>query len=333
MLFSILRVNPVLGRVFRPEADQDKPDGDQGDAVISYALWQRRFGGSPNVIGQSIRVEGRFSLQIIGVMPRAFAFPEGTDAWTNLALLRPISPGERQVRYYDALGRLMPGGTLVDARAELAALSAQLESEQPRSNAGWMSQVEPLADTATRGARPALLALLGAVTGVLLISCANVANLLLARASARRHEIAMRVALGAGTARVLRQCLTEAVVLATLGTIAGGILGTWISHALFRVAPPELSRATEAGMNGPFLIFAICVGLATAALTGLAPAVQAARADHSSVVRSPGRAVTQHGASLRWWLIAAEVAVVVVLLTSAALLMRSFAKLRGVDLG
>ena len=333
VLFSILRVNPVLGRTFRPETDQDKPYGDQGDVVISYALWQRRFSGSPDVIGLSVRVEGRFSLQIIGVMPRAFSFPEGTDAWTNLPLLRPISPGERQVRYYNALGRLMPGKTLVDARAELAALSAQLEAEQPRSNAGWMSQVEPLADTATRGARAALLALLGAVTGVLLISCANVANLLLARASARRHEIAMRVALGAGTARLVRQCLTEAVVLATLGTIAGGILGTWISHALFRVAPPELSRAAEAGMNGPFLIFAICVGLATAALTGLAPALQAARADHSSVVRSPGRAVTPHGASLRWWLIAAEVAVVVVLLTSAALLMRSFAKLRGVDLG
>ena len=228
----------------------------------------------------------------------------------------------------------MPGKTLIDARAELAALSAQLEAEQPRSNAGWMSQVEPLADTATRGARAALLALLGAVTGVLLISCANVANLLLARASARRHEIAMRVALGAGTGINAGEATpTEAVVLATLGTIAGGILGTWISHALFRVAPPELSRATEAGMNGPFLIFAICVGLATAVLTGLAPALQSARADHSSVVRSPGRAVTQHGASLRWWLIAAEVAVVVVLLTSAALLMRSFAKLRGVDTG
>ena len=234
--------------------------------------------------------------------------------------------------YYNVVARLAPGATLPAARAELATLSAQLELEHPRSNAGWMSQVEPFGDAAARRSRAALLALLGAVAGVLLIGCANVANLLLARASTRRHEMAVRVALGAGTARLLRQCFTEAIVLATLGTVAGVVLGTWIAQALFRFGPPELSRAAEPGMHGTFLIFAICAGLATAALTGLAPALQVARPGHSTVM-SPGRAVTQRGASTRRWLIAGEVAVVVVLLTSAILLMRSFAKLRGVDLG
>ncbi|MEP6917805.1 MAG: ABC transporter permease, partial [Acidobacteriota bacterium] len=161
-LFSLLRANPMLGQTFRPEADQPKPDGDRGDVVIGYTLWQRRFSGSADAIGQVIRVEGRTPLRIIGVMPRGFAFPERTEAWTNLPILRPIGPGERQVRYYRAIGRLAPAVTLADARVELAALSSQLELEQPRSNAGWTSQIEGLSESARHAERPALLALFGA---------------------------------------------------------------------------------------------------------------------------------------------------------------------------
>lgn len=333
VLFSLLRVSPALGRTFRLEAAQERPDGDQGEVVISHAVWQRHFGGSPNVLGQSVRVEGRLPRRIIGVMPRGFAFPEGTEAWTNLPFLRPIGSGERQVRYYHALARLAPGVRLLDAGVELAALSSQLELEQPRSNAGWTSQLESLEDATTRGSRTALLLLWGAVGGVLLIGCANVANLLLARASARRHEMAVRVALGAGTWRLVRQCFLEALMLAILGTISGLVLGTWITHALVRLAPPDLPRLAEVGMNGALLAYSVCAALATAALTGLAPALRAARAQHHALIRSTGRAVIGSGTSVRAWLIAAEVAVVVLLLTSSLLLMRNFAHLRGVDLG
>lgn len=325
-LFSLLRTSPVLGRTFGPG------DDERAGVVISSALWQRRFGGTPGVLGQSVRVEGRVPLPIIGVMPRGFAFPEGTDAWTNLPFLRPISPGERQVRYYNAFARLARGATLVEARNELATISSQLEVEQPRSNAGWTSEMEPLAEATSRGARPALLALLGAVGGVLLIACANVANLLLARASARRHEMAVRVALGAGVTRLLRLCAAESLVLAALGTLCGVILGAWIRHGLAFFAPPEGLRVTDGDLNAAWVLANVAAGLATAVLTGLPPAWVALRLRHQRLT-SPGRAVTGRGASLRRWLIVGEVSVVVVLLTSALILGRSFVKLRGVDLG
>jgi predicted permease len=186
-------------------------------------------------------------------------------------------------------------------------------------------------DTAT--ARPALLALLGAVAGVLLIGCASVANLLLARASGRRREMAVRMALGAGTWRIVRQCLTEAIVLSALGTIAGLVLGRWLAGVLVHLAPPDIPRLGDVGMNGTLLLFAIGVGLASAAFIGLAPAVQAARADRAGVLRPDTRTATSRGASVRRLLIGGEVAVVVLLLTGALLLLRTFVKLQHVDLG
>ncbi|HVD92434.1 MAG TPA: ABC transporter permease, partial [Vicinamibacterales bacterium] len=324
---------PILGRTFRPEADQDKPYGDRGETVISYGLWQRRFGGSREVIDRTVRVEGTVVLQIIGVMPPGFAFPDHVDAWGNLAFLRPIGSGERQVRYYLPIARLASGFTLADARAELATISSQLEIEQPRSNAGWTAFVEPLSTAETRDSRSALFALLGAVSGVLLIGCANVANLLLARATARRREFAVRVALGAGTARLVRQCFTEALVLAVLGTAAGLLLGRWLSAVLVSLAPPDIPRLGEAGMNGPLLAFAVGAGAVSAALIGLAPAMQARRSEHHGGLRPDGRAGSPRGARVRRVLIAGEVAIVVLLLTCATLLVRTFTKLRGVDLG
>ena len=333
ILFSLLRVQPVLGRTFRAEADQAPPDGDGVEVILSYAVWQRCFGGSPAVIGQAIRMEGRLLRQIVGVMPRDFAFPEGTEAWTNLMFLRPIGPGQREVRYYRGLARLAPGVVPVDAAAELTTISSQLQVEHPPSNAGWSSQLEPLADATTRGSRGALLVLCAAVAGVLLIGCANVANLLLARASARRQDTAVRVALGAGIWRLVRYCFIEALVLVTVGTFAGLVLGTWVTQALVRLAPSDLPRLSEVGLNGALLTFAVCTALITTALTGLAPAVYAARAQHHGLIRLTPRSVIESAGSIRAWLIAAEVAVVVVLLISSMLLVRSFAQLRGVDLG
>jgi putative ABC transport system permease protein len=326
-LFSLLRVSPVLGRTFGPEEEE------RVGVVISYALWQRRFSGAPSVLNDSVSVEGRMPLRVIGVMPRGFAFPEGTEAWTNLPFLSPVGAGERQVRYYHALARLAPDATLAQARAELTTVSAQLEVEQPRSNAGWTSEIEPLQNASTRGLRPALLMLLGAVSGVLLIGCANVANLVLARASGRRHEMAVRMVLGAGTVRILRQCFTESLVLATLGAFAGVLLGAWISAAMFGLAPADVKLEAEHGLNGMGLIAAAAVGLLSASLAGLVAAWQATRENHGGVIGSPRRTVTAHTASLRRWLIIGEVAIVVVLLTSTLLLGRSFIKLRGVDLG
>lgn len=331
-LFSLLRVNPVLGRSFRAEADQEKPDGDQGGVVISYSLWQRRFGGSPDVVGQSVRVEGRFPLQIIGVMPRGFAFPEGIDAWVNLAFMRPVGPGQRQARPYPAIARLASGVTLVDARAELATLSSQLALEQPQSNAGWTADLQPLADALVPVNKAVLVTMLGAVGGVLLIACANVANLLLARASARRHEMSVRMALGAGAMRLLRQCLTEALVLSALGTSAGLLVGLSMTRVLVRMAPPE-PRLNEAGMNAALLLFAIGVGLAAALVVGVIPGLQSVRDARSGALRPQSRAVAGGGRTLRGLLIGGEVAVVVLLLTTALLLGRSFVKLRDVDLG
>jgi MacB-like periplasmic core domain len=162
-LFDVFRVHPMLGRTFRPESQQSRPDGDVGEVVISFNLWQRRFAGDPSVLGRTVSVESHFSLSIIGVMPKGFAFPAGVDAWGNRALLGPIGPEQRQQRYNDVVARLAPGVTVTAARGELAGLSSQIALEQPRSNADWTAEVEPLADSMRASVGPALLALLGAV--------------------------------------------------------------------------------------------------------------------------------------------------------------------------
>jgi len=332
-LFPTLGVAPILGRTFRPEAQQDKPSGDRGEMVISYALWRRLFGGASDVVGHAIRIEDRNPARIVGVMPREFAFPEGVDAWTNLSFVSGVPPARRRAQSLFTVGRLRPGVTIDDARRELDGISAQLASEQPASNAGWTAQVQRFAGSDTTAAKPALLALLGAVAGVLLIGCASVANLLLARASARRRELAIRLALGAGAWRLVRQCLAEALVLSTLGTTAGLGLGEWLTRVLVRLAPPDIPRLGEVGLNGPLLLFAAAAGLLSAAFIGLAPALEATRADRAGIVRPDTRAATTRGARVRRLLIGGEVAVVVLLLTGALLLVRTFVNLRGVDLG
>src|SRR5215813_8192266 len=241
-LFPALGVAPILGRTFRPEDQQDKPDGDHGQLVISYALWQRIFGGAPDVIGRAVKIEERVEGHIIGVMPRGFAFPEDTDAWANLPFVAGVPEARRHQQFFQTIARLRPGVTIEQARADLSGISAQLAAEQPASNAGWTSQVVPLAGSDTATARPALLTLLGAVAGVLMIGCASVANLLLARASGRRREMAVRMALGAGTWRIVRQCLTEAIVLSVFGTMAGLVLGQWLAGVLVHLAPPDIPR-------------------------------------------------------------------------------------------
>jgi putative ABC transport system permease protein len=329
-LFSLLRVSPVVGRPFRSEQEQP-PAGAVGQFVISHGFWQRAFGGSPDIVGRQVMLEGRLPREVVGVMPEGFAFPDGTDAWASLPV-GVVPPAARRSRTFQVVARMTPNAGVSDVRRELAAISTQLESEQPASNRGWSPSVEPLAGSDTGAAKLALLALMGAVGGVLLIGCANVANLLFARALARRQEMALRLALGAGSRRLVRQCVTEAALLCAGGVVAGVALGRALARVLVSVAPPDVPRLADVGLNGPVLLFAVCAGAICAVTTGIAPALQAVRAERHGL-RFGSRSATAHSARLRRSLIAGEVAIVVLLLIGALLLVRTFVKLRGVELG
>src|SRR3954463_3447931 len=326
----VLGVQPVLGRWFGQEAEAP---GAVPQIVISYGLWQRMFGGAADVVGRTVSIEARSRREIIGVMPRAFAFPEDTEAWTNLALGGSIKPEQRRFVSYHAVGRMAGGATLADVRREFDALSASLAAELPDSNKGWTARVVPLAGADTAAARPALLALLAAVGGVLLIGCANVANLLLARMSSRWRDVEVRIALGASTARLARQSIAEALVLSSGGTLAGLALGHWLCRVLVRFAPPDAPRLGAVGFNGALVLFAAGAGVLSAVFIGFAPAIQAARAARRGELRAESRGVTARTALVHRLLIASEVAVVVVLLTGALLFLRTFVSLRGIDLG
>jgi predicted permease len=323
-LFTVLQVTPILGRVFRPD--------DARKLIIGYDLWQRSFGGAADVIGRGITVEGRFAGEIIGVMPPGFSFPDGADAWANLRLGGPISADGRRTLAYYAVARLASGRSLQDARIEFEQLSSQLAREQPSSNLGWTARVTPLAGADAAHARAGLFALLAAVAGVLLIGCANVANLLLARAASRRREIAVRLALGAGLGHLLRQCFAEAAVLSAAATIAGIAIGAWISGGLVSLAPADIPRLGEV-TAARVIWFAGAAGLVMATFLGVIPAVQATAAAARETLRPDTRAATPRTAMARRLLISGEVAVVVLLLTGALLFLRTFVSLRGVDLG
>src|SRR3954447_18154177 len=264
-IFSLLRVQPILGRTFRGEQDP-VPAGALGQFVISYGLWQRAFGGASDVVGRTVMIEGRFPREIVRVMPRGFSFPEGTDAWTSLPM-GTVAAAARRARSFQGIARLAPHATIDDARRELDGVSAQLASEQPASNAGWTARVDLLGESESADSKPALLALMAAVAGVLLIGCANVANLLLARATARRREIAVRMMLGAGTARLVRQCLVEAGLLCVTGVAVGLVLAQWLGGVLVRLAPPDIPRLGDVGVTGPVFLFAAAAGLLSAGLT------------------------------------------------------------------
>ena len=330
-LFAVLRVQPVLGRPLAPESAAPAP-GAMGQFVIGYAFWQRAFGGAADVIGRRVMIEGRLPREIIGVMPPGFAFPEGTEAWTA-APVSFVPPPQRRQRSGQVIARLAAGTTLDDALRDLRGISQQLGNEHPASNAGWTADIEPLRGSDARQARLALLTLMGAVAGVLLIGCVNLANLLLARAVRRRREFAIRLALGSGAARVVRLALAEAALLAGGGIAAGLVLGEWIARALVRLAPPDIPRLGDVRSSAAVFAFAILAGLLAAVITSVAPVLQMLRAQLHAGIRPDVRAATDRGARLHRWLIASEAAVVVLLLSGAMLLVRTFVKLRAVDLG
>jgi len=319
---------PALGRAFGPA--EDAPGGEPV-VLLSHAYWQRRFGGDTSVVGRAISV-GPGQATVIGIMPRGFRYGAPVDLYAPLGQ-NPIVPRGRQVRWVDAVARLTPGATVEQARTQVASFAARLAQAYPAQAGGLGGDVASLTDATVGDVRPALWTLLGGVGFVLLIACANIGNLLLARATARRSEIALRSALGASRARLFRQFLTESATLAVIGGVLGLGLATWLLSLLRALGPADLPRLHEVALDGRVLGVTALITLGAGLAFGLAPALDAVRANLQGLLKEGGRTGGGAGARLRNGLVVAEVTLAVVLLAGAGLLIKSFAHLTNVDPG
>jgi putative ABC transport system permease protein len=325
--FRVLGVGAARGRALLAE------DGDAGRepvAVLSHGFWVRRFGADPAAVERVVEVNGR-KLQVVGVMPAGFSFPERTEVWSALRL--DVSKEPRDNRSYSVVGRLREGVALEAAQAELDAVSARLAAAYAVTNAGWGVSLELLKEELVGGMKATLYTLLAGVGLLLLIACANVASLLLARASGRRREVALRLALGAGRWRVARQMLTESVLLGVAGGALGAALSVWLTDMLVALAPADTPRLSEVSADWRVLLFAAGAGVLTGVAFGLAPALQASRYDLNESLREGGRGVAGGRSRARSALVVGEVALSLLLLAGAGLLVKSFARLRAVDPG
>jgi putative ABC transport system permease protein len=326
--FSVLGVQPLLGRGFRPEEDHPYP---QTVAIISHGLWKRRFGSDPNVIGKQVQISGS-SMTIVGVMPPGFEYPEQTQVWVTSAV--NLSQEPRDNRVWSAIARLNTGIDLKQAQTRLSAINAQLDKQFHETNKGWDVFLSTLHERLVREVKPSLLALLGAVGFVLLIACANVANLLLARSAARQKEIAIRAAMGASRTRVLRQMLTESILLSAIGGVAGLVLSIWLTDLLMSMLPEGAPRLEQIGIDYRVLTFALGVSALTGILFGIVPALQASKLDVTSALKEGGRSGEGHRrTSARSLLLIGEVALSLILLVGAGLLIKSFLRLQEVRPG
>ena len=333
--FPLLRVKPVLGRVFTRE--EDKP-GAADVVLISYGLWQRRFGGDPNIIGREVNLGGKTT--VIGIMPPGFQYPitdEPQDFWEPMfpaQWLTKEAREERANRFMSVIGRLKPGVTIAQAKADLDLLSKQIEQQSPQSNTNVIFNAVSLHEDITRDYRSALLIMLGAVGLVLLIACANVANLLLARAAARQKEVAIRMALGASRGRIASQLLTESVLLSLVGAAVGLLLASWGMDLLAAYGPADVPRLRAVSLDRYVLLFTFGVATLTGILFGLAPALHASKPDPGNTLKESGRGFSLAGRNwMRSALIVSEVALSLMLLVGAGLLIHSFWRLLKTDAG
>jgi putative ABC transport system permease protein len=328
-LFSVLGVRPIVGRHFRSEEGQP---GAAPVALISYGLWQQRFGGDSNLVGQTLTLDGR-SHTVVGIMPAGFAFPEAAQLWTPLVIDNPAS--QRMTHLYKGLARLKPGITLEQAGAELNTIAGRIAEAHPKTHTDVGATLGPLRDYWVDEWSVRVWLLLGAVSFVLAIACANVANLLLARALSRRKEFAMRAALGASRWRTVRQLLTESLLLSGAGALVGLGLSRWGLDTVLAVIPVDIPFWMQFSIDGRVLAFTLAVATATSVLFGLAPAWGAARTDLTETLKENARSATAGHARLRLRtaLVVAEVALAVVLLSGAGLMIVSFLRLHQVTPG
>ena len=331
-LFPALGATPEIGRTLQP-ADE-RPEQDRG-VVIGHRLWVRRFSADPNVVGRRVLLDG-LPARIVGVMPAAFQFPDATvEIWKPIVFdADAVSDNNRGSHGYTTIARLKPGVSPAQAHADLAAITATFKAEHPNNyRTGFSASLRPLRQEIVGDAARPLLILLAAVALVLLIACANVANLLLARAASRRKEIALRTALGASRGRLVRQLLTESVLIAVLGGAVGLVLASWGVHLLVGLAPDTIPRLREVGVDYRVLLFTMVVSIATGLLFGLAPALRASRGVLNDTLKEAGRSSQTMNGRMGRLLVIAEVALSLVLLVGAGLLAHSLARVNDVAPG
>ena len=334
--FTVLGVGPIAGRTFRPD---DEEPGRPGLAVVSESLWQRRYGRRADLVGRTITVSDQL-VEVVGIMPATFRFEEPVDLWLvgdrgvpRLTSL-PNLAQNRDVHILDVVGRLRDGISIQEAQAELDVIAARLAREYPATNRGWGTAVDPLQSALVGHTRRMLILLLAAVTLMLLIASVNVANLMLVRTKARAVELAMRSALGASPARVIRQLLAESTLLAASGGLLGLVLSAWGIELLVQLAPAELPRLEEIRINGRILTFASGVTAAVALGFGFWPAWRASRSPLNAAIQGNVRATQGHERRRsQLLLVSSELAIAQVLLVAAALLVASFARLTSLDPG
>jgi putative ABC transport system permease protein len=327
--FPLFRTNPLSGRTFQPG---DMQTGSELVVIISHALWQRRFGGTQEVLNSKVTIGGK-PTTIIGIMPPGFTYPADCEAWVPMALVPAGEP--RDNRYLSVVTRLKPNVSLTQAQAEMDTINQRLAHAYAETNSNWGVRLTELRERLVKNLRTSLLILLGAVAFVLLIACANVANLLLARAAHRQPEIALRTVLGATRTRVVRQLLTESVLLSVVSGALGFALSFWLIKLLIAISPPNTPRFDEIGID--LRVFGFTFGMTVLAglLFGLVPALQTSRPNLHEMLKDAGRRGSDSGGRNRIGslLIVSEIALSFVLLTGAGLLIKSFLHLREINPG
>jgi len=327
--FTLFRTPSLRGRTLQPD---DAQAGRDPIAVLSFGLWQRRFGADASVVGSKVTISGK-PTTIVGVMPQGFDYPAQSEVWVPF----PLDPAKeaRDNRFISVIGRLKPGASVAQAKAQLDTVNQRLAQSYNETNTGWTVKVTSLQDRLVSDVRLSLLVLLAAVAFVLVIACANIANLLLARATARQKEMAVRTALGASRLRIIRQLLTESLLLSFVGGGFGLLLSFWLIKLLIALSPANTPRFDEIRPDTRVFIFTIALTLLTGLIFGLAPALQASRSDQSEGLKegSRGNAGGARSNRVRGLLMVAEIAMSFMLLVGAGLLIKSFIHLREVTPG